>query len=109
MMLIRVEPSTNKRPRSSSKTPLVTSDQVMNSLMKPSMRSSLPSIRMDLEPSRNPKWLFSSSNSSVDHEHLADSDVTTSFPQKMLQKNEYDHQAAGGYHTSHELRLSQFP
>merc|ERR1712227_633865 len=64
MMLTRAVPSTKKRPRSSFKTLLVTSDPVMSSQMKHSMRYLLPSIRMDQEPSRNPRWLSSSSNSS---------------------------------------------
>merc|ERR1712021_191333 len=65
MMSTRVESSTRKRPRSSSKIPSVTSDPVMSSLTRLSMRSSLPSTRTALVPSRSQRWLFSSSNFSV--------------------------------------------
>merc|ERR1712100_743692 len=44
----------------------------MSSLMRLSMRSSLPSTRTALVPSRSQRWLFSSSNFSVateQHEH----------------------------------------
>merc|ERR1711935_848791 len=62
MMSTRVESSTRKRPRSSSRIPSVTSD--------PAMRSSLPSTRTALVPSRSQRWLFSSSNFSVATEQL---------------------------------------
>merc|ERR1711981_1235251 len=68
MTSIRVEPSTKKRPRSSFKTLSETSDPVMNSLMKLSMRYSAHSIRTTPVPSRKVRWLFSSSNSLVDNE-----------------------------------------
>merc|ERR1711990_326868 len=70
MMSTRVENSTRKRPKSSFKILLETSDPVTNSLMRLSMRSSLPSIRTTPVPSRKVRWLFSSNNSSVDNEHL---------------------------------------
>merc|ERR1712147_527718 len=72
MMSIRVESSTRKRPRSSSRIPSVTSDPVMSSLMRLSMRSSPPSTRMAPVPLRSQKWSSSSSNFSVateQHEH----------------------------------------
>merc|ERR1711935_1088668 len=63
MMLIRVENSIRKRPRNSSRTPTVTSDPEMNSPAKPSMRTTPELLR-------SPRWLSSSSNSSVDNDHL---------------------------------------
>merc|ERR1712150_56818 len=57
-----------RRLRSSSRIPLETSDPGMSSLMRPLMRSSLPSIRTDQVPSRSQRWLFSSSNSSEETE-----------------------------------------
>merc|ERR1712086_287582 len=57
-----------KRPRSSSKIPSVTSDPVTNSPKKLSMKSSELSIRITPVPSRRTRWLFSSSNSSVETE-----------------------------------------
>merc|ERR1712086_296886 len=64
MMLISQELSIKKRPRSSFKTPSVTSDPVTNSPKKLSMKSSALSIRITPVPSRRARWLFSSSNSS---------------------------------------------
>merc|ERR1712178_488916 len=61
-MSIRAESSTRKRPRNSFRTPLATSDPVMSSPMKLSMRSSLPSTKTDLAPSRNQRWSSSSSS-----------------------------------------------
>merc|ERR1712100_803488 len=61
-MSTRVVSSTKRRQRSSSRTPSATSDQEMSSLMRPSMRSSPPSTRMALVPSRSQKWSSSSSN-----------------------------------------------
>merc|ERR1712216_909324 len=60
--------SIRKRPRNSSKTPLVTSDPVTNSPKRPSMRSSKLSTRTTQEPSRRPRWLSSSSNSLMETE-----------------------------------------
>merc|ERR1711957_850516 len=60
--------SIKKRPRNSFKIPSETSDPVTNSLMKPSMRSSPPSIRITQVPSKRTKWSFSSSNSSEETE-----------------------------------------
>merc|ERR1712086_184293 len=68
MMLISQELSIKKRPRSSFKTPSVTSDPVTNSPKKLSMKSSALSIRTTPVPSRKTRWLFSSSNSSEETE-----------------------------------------
>merc|ERR1711957_677763 len=68
-MLTRAVHSTSRKPRNSYKTLSVTSDQVMNSPMKLSMRSSPPSTKTDPVPLRSPRWLSSSSNFLVDHEH----------------------------------------
>merc|ERR1712224_104616 len=61
--------STKKRLRNSFKTLLVTSDPVMNSLMKLSMRSSPLSTRTTQEPLKRTRWLSSSSNFLVETEH----------------------------------------
>merc|ERR1712070_1297464 len=60
--------STRRRHRSSSRTLLETSDLVMSSLLRLSMRSSPPSTRTDLELLRRVRWSSSSSSSLVDLE-----------------------------------------
>merc|ERR1712153_164116 len=87
MMLIRVENSIRKRPRNSSRTPSVTSDPEMNSPAKPSMRSSPPSIRTTPELLRSPRWLSSSSNSSVDNDHLLYQESYNEDQSQMLKGN----------------------
>merc|ERR1712127_141680 len=69
MMSTNQEHSIKKRPRNSFKIPLVTSDPVMNSLMRLSMRSSPPSIRITPVPLRRTRWSSSSNNSSEETEH----------------------------------------
>merc|ERR1712227_9600 len=69
-MLTSPVPSTRKKPRNSYRTPLETSDQEMSSPMRLSMRSSPPSTRTDQVPLRRTKWLYSSSNSSVETERV---------------------------------------
>merc|ERR1712086_145931 len=76
MMSIRVENSIRKRPRSSFRTLSVTSDPEMSSPQRLSMKSSAPSIRTTQEQLRRARWLFSSSNSSVDNEHETSTEVS---------------------------------
>merc|ERR1712195_398804 len=59
---------TKKRPRNSFKIPLETSDPVMNSPTRLSMRSSPPSTRITPVPLRRTRWSSSPSNSSEDNE-----------------------------------------
>merc|ERR1712028_279807 len=69
LMSIRVENSIRKRPRSSFRTLSETSDQETSSLQRLLMKSSAPSTRTTQAQLRRARWLFSSSNSSVDNEH----------------------------------------
>merc|ERR1711935_602667 len=72
MMSINPELSIRKRPRSSFKTLLETSDPETNSLMRPSMKFSLLSTRTNQEPLRRTKWSPSSSNTSAEHDDRAE-------------------------------------
>merc|ERR1712060_58754 len=69
MMLTNQVPSIKKRPRNSFKIPSATSDPVMNSPMKLSMRFSQPSTKTTQEPSKRTRWSSSSNNSSEEIEH----------------------------------------
>ena len=61
-MLTRAEHLIKKRPRNSYKILSVISALAMNSQMKHSMRSLLPSTKITQEPLRRTKWSFSLSN-----------------------------------------------
>merc|ERR1711998_678120 len=71
MTLTNLALSIRKKLRNSFKTPSVTSDQVMSSPKRPSMRFSKPSTRTTQEQLRKPRWLSSSSNSLEETERSA--------------------------------------
>merc|ERR1712086_745427 len=75
MMPISPVLSTSKRLRNSFKIPLVTSDLVTSSVMKLSMRSSLPSTKTTPELLRKTRWSYSSSNSSEETEYRVGDDA----------------------------------
>merc|ERR1711865_722178 len=76
MMSIRVENSIRKRPRSSFRTLSETSDPETSSPQRLLMKSSAPSTRTTQAQLRRARWLFSSSNSSVDDEHEPSTEVS---------------------------------